>query len=115
MAILLGGKDAAGIRRQACDVAAAVAWGMDRSNLPGQLLALRGALEPAYCRLPAQRLVDLLKHPQFVGQARRVVLEQLEHRYRGKFVDQWDFVRFAQEKKLGLDFTTPPRRPAPLR
>jgi hypothetical protein len=25
----------------------------------------------------------------------------------------WEFVRFAQEKGLKLDFTTPPRRPDP--
>jgi hypothetical protein len=23
----------------------------------------------------------------------------------------WDFVRYAQEHNLGLDFTTPPKRP----
>jgi hypothetical protein len=35
----------------------------------------------------------------------------METRYRQKFADHWAFVRFAQELKLGLDFTTPPKRP----
>jgi hypothetical protein len=46
-----------------------------------------------------------------VDQARRVVLEQLENRYRRPFADHWQFVRFATEQRLGLDFTSPPRRP----
>jgi hypothetical protein len=49
-----------------------------------------------------------------VDQARRVVLEQLENRYRRPFADHWEFVRFAQQQNLGLDFTTPPRRPEAL-
>jgi hypothetical protein len=42
--------------------------------------------------------------------ARRVILDAREHRYRQRFRDQWDFVRFAQEQKLGLDFTRGPKR-----
>jgi hypothetical protein len=76
--------------------------------------ALALALEPPPCRLSTQRLVELLKHPLCVGQARRVVLEQLENRYRRPFADHWEFVRFATEQRLGLDFTTPPRRPEAL-
>ena len=69
------------------------------------------ALEPLPCRLSTQDLVELLKQLTCVGPARRVILDQLEHRYRQKFADHWDFVRFAQEQRLGLDFTTPPQRP----
>jgi hypothetical protein len=72
--------------------------------------ALALALEPPRCPLSTQELVELLKHPLCVGQARRVVLEQLENRYRRPFADHWEFVRFAQQQNLGLDFTTPPRR-----
>jgi hypothetical protein len=72
---------------------------------------LRPALQPAPCRFPAQHLVELLKYPTCVGRARRVILDQLENRYRQKFADHWDFVRFARKQKLGLDFTTPPKRP----
>jgi hypothetical protein len=43
--------------------------------------------------------------------ARRAVLEQLGSRYGRHFEDQWDFDRFAEEQKLGLDFTSPVQRP----
>jgi hypothetical protein len=46
-----------------------------------------------------------------VDEARRVVLDQLGTRYGRIFADHWEFVRFASEQRLGLDFTTPPRRP----
>jgi hypothetical protein len=58
-------------------------------------------------------LVDLLKQPLCVGEARRLVLDQLQRHYQRPFADQWDFVRFAQEQNLGLDLKTPPRRSAP--
>ncbi|MCI0456578.1 MAG: protein kinase [Gemmataceae bacterium] len=66
------------------------------------------------CRLSTQELVEVLKHPFCVDEARRVVLDQLENRYHRKFADHWEFVRFAQQQNLGLDFTTPPRRPQAL-
>jgi hypothetical protein len=56
-------------------------------------------------------LVELPKHPLCVGEARRVVLDQLGRVYSRRFEDQWDFVRFAEEQKLGLDFTSPVQRP----
>ena len=28
------------------------------------------------------------------------------------FADHWEFVRYAKEQQLDLDFTTPPKRPA---
>jgi hypothetical protein len=49
-----------------------------------------------------------------VDQARRVVLDRLGTRHGRIFPDQWAFVRFAQQQNLGLDFTTPPRRPQAL-
>jgi hypothetical protein len=72
---------------------------------------LAPALEPQPEPLPSQMLVDLLKHPMCVGEGRRAVLDALGVRYKRTFSDQWDFVRFATERKLGLDFTTPPQRP----
>jgi tRNA A-37 threonylcarbamoyl transferase component Bud32 len=84
------------------------------SVLPGQPFlvptAHLPALEPLPGRLSEQELVDLLKHPLCVDQARRVVLDVLEQRYRRSFADHWEFVRFATEQRLDLDFT-PPRRP----
>lgn len=49
-----------------------------------------------------------------VGPARRVVLDQLGNRYYRRFADAWEFVRFAHEQHLDLDFTTPPQRPEPV-
>jgi hypothetical protein len=42
------------------------------------------------------------------------VLDALGTRYQRRFADHWEFVRFAEEQKLGLDFTSPPQRPEPL-
>jgi hypothetical protein len=71
------------------------------------------ATEPFPCRLTSQDLVELLKMPARFGPARRVVLDHLGNRYGRRFVNHWAFVRFATEQKLGLDFTTPPKRPDP--
>jgi hypothetical protein len=93
--------------------AAGLVAGVGLSNyqsLPAST-ALILTLEPLPCRFSTQELVDLLKHPFCVDEARRVVLEQLERRYRRAFTDHWEFVRFATEQRLGLDFTTSPRRP----
>ena len=57
-----------------------------------------------------QQLVELLKMPTCIGGVRRVVLAHLGNPYRRTFADPWDYVRFAQEHKLDLDFTTPPQR-----
>jgi hypothetical protein len=70
------------------------------------------ALAPLPCRLATQQLVDLLKHPTCIGQAQRDILDQLANRYHRTFADQWEFVHFAEDQHLGLDFTSPPRRPA---
>jgi tRNA A-37 threonylcarbamoyl transferase component Bud32 len=93
--------------------AASVVAGAGASS--GQPLLVLSAVVPGRapfpCRLTTEQLVELLKHPLCVNEARAVVLEQLENRHRRKFADQWEFVRFATEQRLGLDFTTPPRRP----
>ena len=57
-----------------------------------------------------QQLVELLKLPACVGEFRLGVLDQLSHCYQRQFADQWEFVRFARQQGLGLDFTTPPQR-----
>jgi hypothetical protein len=110
LAALLSGVDAPEQGRRATAVVAAVgsAAGAPFLSLP----MLPSALAPLPCRFSTPELVEVLKHPLCVGQARRDILDQLENRYRQKFADQWDFIRFATEKKLDLDFTTPPGRPA---
>ena len=60
-------------------------------------------------RLTDQQLVDLLKGPFCVGPVRRLILDHLANFHQRKFIDQWDFVRYAEEKRLGLNFTTPLR------
>jgi hypothetical protein len=52
----------------------------------------------------------MLKMPICGPVGRRVLLDQLGNRYRRAFADVWEFVRFATEQNLGLDFTTPPKR-----
>jgi hypothetical protein len=94
--------------------AAAVTVGVGAA-LPGPPLLAQAphflVLGPMPCRASTQELVDLLKHPLCVGPARRVVLDQLAEHYRRPFADHWEFVRFAREQNLGLDFTAPARRP----
>ena len=68
------------------------------------------ALEPLPCRLGTQELVELLKHPFCVGRIREVVLQQLSNRYHRPFATVWEFVAFAREQQLDLDFTTSPQR-----
>jgi hypothetical protein len=69
------------------------------------------AAEPLPYRLSSRQVVELLKMPPSVGAARRVVLDHLGDRYQRQFADAWEFVRFAKEQGLDLDFTSPPRRP----
>ena len=51
----------------------------------------------------------------WVGEPRRLVLDQLARHYHRPFADLWDFVDYAQQQKLGLDLTTPPARQSPSR
>jgi hypothetical protein len=66
---------------------------------------------PLPCRLSTQDLVELLKMPTCFSRTRKVVLNHLGNRYGRPFANHWEFVRFAQEQGLDLDFTTPPKRP----
>jgi hypothetical protein len=93
--------------------AAAVASLAGTGDPLASLALLIPAAEPPPCRLATQQLVELLKMPTCIGGARRVVLDQLGNRYRRTFADMWEFVRFAEEQKLGLDLTSPPRKPEP--
>src|SRR5262249_47576319 len=76
------------------------------------LPALIEASEPCPCRLTTPDLVEPLKMPTCFGKARQVVLKHLGNRYRRHFANHWEFVRFATEQHLELDFTTRPKRPA---
>jgi hypothetical protein len=80
---------------------------------PGALLLL-GKTEPMPRWHSDQEFVELLKHPLCVGPARRAVVDQLAVHHGRTFADHWEFIGFAEEKKLGLDFNTPPKRPESL-
>jgi hypothetical protein len=92
-------------------VALAAAVGQGAGGPLAGLTFLPAAREPLPCRLATQDLVELLKMPTCLREVRRVVLDQLGNRYGRRFETHWDFVRFAQEQNLGLNFTTPPQRP----
>ena len=95
---------------RAGSVAAAVGCFHQSQWLPA-LVLLQSVAEPFPRPLSNQELVELLKQPFSVGPARRAILDQLGHRYQRPFADQSDFVRFAEEQKLGLDFSRRPQRP----
>jgi hypothetical protein len=97
--------------QRACAVSGTLASLAARSALPTFPALLEPAVQPVPPPLPAQTLVNLLKHPLCVGPARRLVLDQLQRHYGRPFADQWDFVRFVRERPdLNLDLTSPPRR-----
>jgi hypothetical protein len=79
-------------------------------GLLSALPILSPVIEPAPSRLSTPELVELLKNPLCVGEARRVVLDVLGTIHKRHFADQWEFVHFAQEQNLGLDFSSPPQR-----
>ena len=97
------------VQRRASAIAAAV--GLAAHGPALSLLVLSAAAEPLPCRLSTQDLVELLKMPTCVRGVRRVILDQLGNRYGRRFDTHWDFVRYAQQQGLNLDFTTPPKRP----
>ena len=72
---------------------------------------LHSHFHPQSRPLPPQTLVELLKHPFCVGEARRAVLDALAFTYNRPFKDQWEFVEYAQTHQPQLDLLTPPKRP----
>jgi hypothetical protein len=97
------------VRQRAITFATAI--GLAAHGLAPGLPLLPAASQPLPCRLTTQELVELLKLPTCVHQKRRVILDQLGNRYGWRFDTHWDFVRYAQQQGLNLDFTTPPKRP----
>jgi hypothetical protein len=81
----------------------------DPRGLPGVLPRLGVVTQPTPCHLTTAELVELLGQHLFVGPARRVVLDRLQIRHGQTFLDHWDFVRFAQDRNLGLDRASPPQ------
>jgi tRNA A-37 threonylcarbamoyl transferase component Bud32 len=92
-------------------VAMATAVGLACGNPLPALVPVMSASGPLPCRMTTPELVELLKYPTCFGRARQVVLKHLGNRYGRTFANHWEFVRFAQENHLDLDFTSPPKRP----
>jgi hypothetical protein len=98
------------------ELSKALAAGLSRESTERPMILMllpvlwNPVLEPQPEPFPAETLVELLKHPLCVGQAPRIVLDQLGRHYGRRFENQWDFVHFAEEQKLGLDFTSPVQR-----
>ncbi|HEY1190659.1 MAG TPA: protein kinase [Gemmata sp.] len=84
-----------------------------RHSVAPALSLLHTNMQPQPRLLPPQTLVELLKHPFCVGEARRAVLDALAFTYNRPFKDQWEFVEYAQKHQPQLDLLTPPRRPEP--
>jgi hypothetical protein len=75
------------------------------------LATLTEASQPVPSRFTTQQLVELLKMPTCIGEARTVVLEMLGQRYQRTFADQWEFVDFAAKHLPDIDLKSPPKRP----
>jgi hypothetical protein len=71
---------------------------------------LDGALAAVATRIDDQELVDILKGPLCVGQARAAILSELGRRAGRPFPTVWDFVDWARTHEPGLDLQSPPRR-----
>jgi hypothetical protein len=107
MSVRLGPEEAV---RRSLLAARAVA----ESPLPHPLAglpALALAAQPLPSRLSIQELVELLKMPTCVGDARAVILQQLGGRYNRDFADQWEFVEYAAKHLPDVDLKSPPKRP----
>jgi hypothetical protein len=97
--------------KEAAELAATLIQTMSKLRVRNHMPYLAQGLSAVLSgELPPQTLVDLLKHPLCVGEARRVVLDALARHYHRPFADQWDFVDYVQQQKLALDLTTPPSR-----
>jgi len=113
LSALLSAVPRAEIPSRTTTVASAVALPAGTGHPLTILALLIPAAGPLPCRLSTQQLVELLKRPACVGKVRRIILDHLGNHYRRTFADVWEFVRFAKEQNLDLDFTTPPQRPEP--
>jgi hypothetical protein len=101
--------------QEAAELAATLTQAISKADWSVVLPFFAEGLSAALAReLPPQTLVDLLKHPFCLGEPRRLVLDQLARGYHRPFADQWDFVDYVQQQKLGLDLTTPPARQNPV-
>jgi tRNA A-37 threonylcarbamoyl transferase component Bud32/cell division protein FtsB len=112
LSALLSAVPPADIPSRSAMAASAVAFPAGTGHPLTAVASLLPAAEPPPCRLSTQQLVELLKMPPFVGEARRIVLDQLGNRYRRTFGDVWEFVAYAQQHLPDVDLSSPPKRPS---
>jgi hypothetical protein len=113
LSALLAGVDHSEQGRRALALTGAFGCAADGYAPLACLPLLRPALEPLPCRLSTPQLVELLKHPLFANEARRIVLDQLGNRYERRFADLWEFAAWVREHEPSLDLTTPLQLPRP--
>jgi hypothetical protein len=101
-------REASTTRQRTLGVAARVA-AQGGPDFPFATLAWIHAAQMPAPPLPPQTLLEILKQPFCVGESRKQVLGQLTRHYGRRFADQWEFVEYANEHKLKLDLTSPPR------
>jgi hypothetical protein len=104
----LGPEEAA---RQSVAAARGIGEMLSPSTRLSGLATLTEASQPVPSLVTTQQLVELLKMPTCIGEARTVVLEMLGQRYQRTFADQWEFVDFAERHLPDIDLKSPPKRP----
>jgi hypothetical protein len=109
LSALLTASDSRGRTQRSSGVVTAIGLTTGPGHPLAGLVVLQTVMEPLPGRLSPKELVELLKLPTCIGQARQIVLDQMGNHYKRVFADQWVFVRYAKEEKLDLDFTTPSR------
>jgi predicted Ser/Thr protein kinase len=107
---LLTGSELYRASQRAAKATATVSFLADTSPAGATIAALVLTQDLCRGRFTTADLVELLKQPTCTGLARREILDQLEIRYGRKFSDHWAFVRFAEERNLGFNFSSPPKR-----
>jgi hypothetical protein len=71
------------------------------------------ALSRAVANRSAPELVELLKHPGCVGQARAVVLQKMGEKFDRRFSDVWELVDWLAVNAPEIDAASPPVRTQP--
>jgi hypothetical protein len=82
-----------------------------RAENPDVRQTLDDAVATLTARLTDHGLVDLLKHPTCVGEARRLVLGEFSKRMKRDFADVWELADWLREHRPDVDLVSPPRRP----
>jgi len=107
---LLSSVDPAQVPARCSVVASAAILPLGAGQMLDAVITIMPAAAPFPCRATTQELVELLKMPTCVGPVQRVVLDHLGNRFDHSFRDPWEFVTFANDRGLELDWLSPPQR-----